>query len=84
MKNFKDFLAEKMKEINVADGLDIDEPIRIKLTEADDDEDPFADESAPRDPVQPCPSRRRCKRNSWHSIFRNFRWFCAPPGSSSD
>lgn len=44
MIDFRQFLAEKMKEINVADGLDIDEPIRIKLTEADD-EDPFADDS---------------------------------------
>ena len=44
MIDFRQFLAEKMKEINVADGLDIDEPIRIKLTEADD-EDPFADEA---------------------------------------
>ena len=45
MIDFRQFLAEKMKEINVADGLDIDEPIRIKLTEADDD-DPFADDSS--------------------------------------
>ena len=45
MIDFRQFLAEKMKEINVADGLDIDEPIRIKLTEADDDEDPFADDA---------------------------------------
>lgn len=44
MIDFRQFLAEKMKEINVADGLDIDEPIRIKLTEADD-EDPFADDA---------------------------------------
>ena len=44
MIDFRQFLAEKMKEISVADGLDIDEPIRIKLTEADD-EDPFADEA---------------------------------------
>ena len=44
MIDFRQFLAEKMKEISVADGLDIDEPIKIKLTEADD-EDPFADEA---------------------------------------
>lgn len=40
MKHFRDFLAEKMKEINLMD--DLDKPERIKLNEADDD--PFADE----------------------------------------
>ena len=54
MIDFRQFLAEKMKEINVADGLDIDEPIRIKLTEADDagsDDggDPFADDAGGSD-----------------------------------
>ena len=48
MIDFRQFLAEKMKEINVADGLDIDEPIRIKLTEADD-EDTFADDAGSDD-----------------------------------
>ena len=52
MIDFRQFLAEKMKEINVADGLDIDEPIRIKLTEADD-EDPFADEADSDDDGDP-------------------------------
>ena len=40
MKHFRDFLAEKMKEINLID--DLEKPERIKLNEADDD--PFADE----------------------------------------
>lgn len=43
MKNFKDFLAEKMKEVSLLD--DLEKPERIRLTEADDD-DPFADEGA--------------------------------------
>lgn len=42
MKEFKDFLAEKLSEINLMSELDV--PERIKLTEADD-EDPFEDES---------------------------------------
>ena len=52
MIDFRQFLAEKMKEINVADGLDIDEPIRIKLTEADD-EDTFADDAGSDDGGDP-------------------------------
>ena len=52
MIDFRQFLAEKMKEINVADGLDIDEPIRIKLTEADDD-DQFADDAGSDDGGDP-------------------------------
>ena len=40
MKHFRDFLAEKMKEINLMD--DLEKPEKIKLNEADDD--PFADE----------------------------------------
>lgn len=40
MKHFRDFLAEKMKEINLMD--DLEKPEKIKLNEVDDD--PFADE----------------------------------------
>ena len=46
MKNFKEFLAEKMTEINLLD--DLDKPERIKLSEAEDD-DPFADDSGDTD-----------------------------------
>ena len=42
MKDFKEFLAEKMTEINLLD--DLDKPERIKLSEAEDD-DPFADDA---------------------------------------
>lgn len=41
MKEFKDFLKEKMAEIDLSD---LDKPEPIKLTEAED-EDPFEDES---------------------------------------
>lgn len=41
MKNFREFLAEKMKEVSLLE--DLEKPERIRLTEADDD-DPFADE----------------------------------------
>lgn len=46
MKDFKEFLAEKMTEINLLD--DLDKPERIKLSEAEDD-DPFADDAGDTD-----------------------------------
>jgi hypothetical protein len=46
MKDFKEFLAEKMTEINLLD--DLDKPERIKLSEAEDD-DPFADDAGSDD-----------------------------------
>lgn len=46
MQHFRDFLAEKMKEINLMD--DLEKPERIRLNEADDD-DPFADDGGADD-----------------------------------
>ena len=48
MKDFKEFLAEKMTEINLLD--DLDKPERIKLSEAEAD-DPFADDAGGDDAV---------------------------------
>ena len=47
MQHFRDFLAEKMKEINLMD--DLEKPERIRLNEADDDDDPFADDGGADD-----------------------------------